>query len=394
MLMFNYTKIDKLTITGNRQVVTEDVRERIKNELLKHFPNATIYQKSMYFGFRFTPTKLCGRKRGYDREHNLQMPPEELLAEVLCDIFPKEVRSKMWVTELDTAIDLILKMAVQQYINMLANRIYPSELHTRFDDIQKLLTLFRKRNIGDNTDISFKANFYDKPEEYEDKHDGIQYCKLYEPLEEGDIEQVGDAYDPYDLSLKLYQLKWMRLEFQYSGTPQILQFIKAIDPKAEKLTLDMLIEQLKQGKLIATIDKVFREKLKKYMFYEDMKKFEEEVNANTSKNMYLICSLLKDDPEFYYFRAVANELGYKEQMDEIDRNVRKMCSESELYLELYNKLFPFEATAEAEEVKEVLTVKYCSVLPYERLISTCKSYCSKAIKDFRLPYKILLLDDT
>lgn len=180
--LFNSIKIDKLNLTCEKRRIEPDTRHVIAKELKRYFPDATISKKYSYIFQRFTPTKLW-RGKG-EVIHNLQMPEEKNLKEVLWNIALQdtELLEAMWDTEIHLAKDFLLPKQVQEYIVMLANKPYSRLIPEIIESNGGICALY----LHYDTDVNLKNHpkflikFYDKVEEYYRRHN-TYIAQLYEP---------------------------------------------------------------------------------------------------------------------------------------------------------------------------------------------------------------------
>ena len=378
MSVFNFPKIDKLRLIYKKKEVSYEKRYEIHRRLKNRFPNSTTSPKAGYILHTFTPTKMV--RRVANNGHNLQMPSEKLLYNVLNRITlnKSEIQQKIHDSIIHITKDILLSFPVAEAINYFSNLPYAYvEPHPKQSDGEPSLYLHYHYSPDTADSMTFVIKFYNKTAEYFRQHKTYE-CQLYEPLSQEEIELVGDAYNNEKNTLNLEHLNILRIEIEYHETQKILPIIKVLDSDAETLSLPLILESLKAGKFYDALEKIFNNTLKKYVF--SASETLESATAELSNIRKLACECLLNNPEYYQYKAVAGELGLTNQFSELDYIVRKVIPDSVIYQELQNALFN-------TTMKESIGVVIWS-------IRTCKSCSSIDLKHFILIYEVYIWVDS
>lgn len=378
MNVFNSIKIDKQRLIYKKKEVSYEKRSEIHRRLKSRFPKSTTSAKAGYILHTFTPTKTV--RRGADYGHNLQMPNEKLLYNVLNQITlnKPETQQKIHDSIIHITKDILLSFPVVDAIDYFAKLPY-SYLEPEFVQSDGDPSLYLHYHYSPDTtgNMTFVIKFYDKCAEYYRQHKTYE-CQLYEPLAPEEIALVENAYSKEKNTLNLEPLNILRIEIEYHETQKILPIVKVLDSDAEMLSLTLILESLKAGKFYDALEKIFNNTLKKYVF--SASETLESATAKLSNIRKLACECLLTNPEYYQYKAVAGELGITSQFSELDYTVRKVIPDSVIYSELYNALF--NATEKESEVVCVWSVR------------TCKSSSSYNLKHFILVYAVYIWDDS
>ena len=378
MSVFNFPKIDKLRLIYKKKEVSYEKRYEIHRRLKNRFPNSTTSPKAGYILHTFTPTKMV--RRVANNGHNLQMPSEKLLYNVLNRITlnKSEIQQKIHDSIIHITKDILLSFPVAEAINYFSNLPYAYvEPHPKQSDGEPSLYLHYHYSPDTADSMTFVIKFYNKTAEYFRQHKTYE-CQLYEPLSQEEIELVGDAYNNEKNTLNLEHLNILRIEIEYHETQKILPIIKVLDSDAEMLSLTLILESLKAGKFYDALEKIFNNTLKKYVF--SATNTLESATAGLSNIRKLACECLLDNPDYFQYKAVAGELGITNQFSELDYAVRKVIPDSVIYQELQNALFN-------TTMKESIGVVIWS-------IRTCKSCSSIDLRHFILIYVVYIWDDS
>ncbi len=378
MSVFNSPKIDKLRLIYKKKDVSYEKRYEIHRRLKNRFPKSTTSPKAGYILHTFTPTKMV--RRGADNGHNLQMPPEKLLYNVLNQITLKkpDTQDKIHDSIIHVTKDILLSFPVIDAIDYFSKLPY-SYLEPEFVQSDGDPSLYLHYHYSPDTtgNMTFVIKFYDKCAEYYRQHKTYE-CQLYEPLAPEEIALVENAYSKEKNTLNLEPLNILRIEIEYHETQKILPIVKVLDSDAEMLSLTLILESLKAGKFYDALEKIFNNTLKKYVF--SASETLESATAELSNIRKLACECLLNNPEYYQYKAVAGELGLTNQFSELDYIVRKVIPDSVIYQELQNALFN-------TTMKESIGVVIWS-------IRTCKSCSSIDLKHFILIYEVYIWDDS
>lgn len=378
MNIFNTPKIDKFRFIYKKKDVSYEKRSEIHRKLKSRFPKSTTSAKAGYILHTFTPTKTV--RRGADNKHNLQMPLEKLLYNVLNQVTLKnpEIQEKIHDTVIHVTKDILLTFPVVDAINYFADLPY-SYLEPEYVQSNGEPSLYLHYNCSPETErgMKFLIKFYDKTTEYFKQYKGYE-CQLYEPLAPEEIALVGKAYDKEKNTLNIEHLNILRIEIEFHETQKILPIIKLMNQQEEKLTVLMILESLKAGTFYNILEQVFNNTLKKYVF--SASESLESATTELSNIRKLACECLLDNPEYFQYKAVAGELGITNQFSELDYTVRKVIPDSVIYKELYNALF-------SATTKESVVICIWS-------IRSCNSYSSLTLKHFILIYDVYIWDDS
>lgn len=379
MSLFEKIKIDKLKALYNKREVSYEDRQKIDKKFRYYFPNNVNFAKFLNVMYSFTPTKLVrgGRK---NLKHNLQSPLEEDLLHALEDITlnNKFIQDKIINTEIHLTKDLLLNEPVNEYISMLSKKSYSHLVPETIESQPGIFSLYLhyKRSLEPDGRCKFVIKLYDKSLEYY-KNNKTYICPLYEVPSQKEIIALGKAYNKNKNTINLEHINYLRIEIELHESCKILPITKELYAQEERLTALMVINAMKKGCFYPAAEKIFTEILRKHIFNktEDLNKATE----NASGIRKLACQLLMES-ESYQYNAVAEELGLHNQFSEINKIVRKVAPSSDLYNELYNKLFPDSDTTET-----ILS---------KLLISDCNPYSSKNAKYLPLIYQVPILDDS
>ena len=372
MRLFGVTKLDKLRLLYEKKNVSYENRQRLDERINFYYPETQRFGKAGNVIYSFTPTKQIGN-RGVNLEHNLQMPTQDVFLKTLKDITlnNSDIQSQSWFTGLHLAKDLLTKGLASRLYSRLEPEIIESQTGTTS------LYLHYHHDVDSETNYKFLIKFYDKSAEYFKRHN-TYICKLYEKPTSNDIEQLGTAYNRYNNSINLSKVNWLRVEIEFQESVKILPITTSLFKEVDRLTTSLVIQSLQKNTLYETLNKVFNRILQKHIFHA--KETLKQATADVSAIRKLACELLLDS-DLYHYKAVANELGVKDQFVELEKIVRKITPDSELYTELYNKLFPSSLDI-AEMWKEGL------------FICSCNSYNSITLKHFLLVYEVPIFDDS
>ena len=397
------TILDKLRLNYTKKELSQEVREASSIRLKELFPTATVNSKAGYIQNTFNPAKLIDSERSIDNEHNLQRIPEGRLADALRSVFPVQMRECVTDSIIHIAENYILKNPIEDYICMLSNMDNPYVTGVTVEsDVSVSLYLHFTKSIESEETPHFRVKFYDKGAEYCKRHDS-PICKLYEPLTEREIELLGEAYNPYAHTVDMSKVNMLRVEVELVQKDKLTPIIERLDNTADKLTLNMILRALDNNSLYGVLKEVFQEKLRRYVFtaYDTLDQVAEENKLSIiTKNA---CKLQLEDNHSKHFTALMTELGYKDSVTTMNRLVRKIVPDSELYSELYSAIFSNDDLAITEEPTEELiattpdstavdSTERNPIVPKENVAS--HDLFSSDIKDFLLIYEVPILDDS
>ena len=241
------------------------------------------------------------------------------------------------------------------------------------------LYFYPTHDVNSDEKTKFIIKFYNKSEEFYKEH-GTYICKLHEPLSNEYIKQVGEAYNSKELTLDLSKTNILRVEIELHRTERLKPLIKQLSENKVFLTPYLLIKALNSKRLYGVLDNVFSNLLKKHVF---CKKHSKPATDKVSGIRKLAGNLLRDSSNYYYFKNIANELEEARPFSEIANSSRDFGGESDLYKELYNKLF----VAKKEEIKSKYLIRSCNSYSLER-----SEYILPTFHD--LIYKVPIFDDS
>ncbi len=399
--MLGDTILDKLRLIYDKSYVLQEDREATSTCLKELFPSAQTFSKAGYVFNTFNPAKLVDIERQNDNGHNLQIVSEKRLAKALRKVFPEKMRDVVSPSIIHIAEDYILKNPIEDYMGMLSNIDNPYITGVTVEaNVSVSLYLHFTQSIESEETPHFRIKFYDKGAEYCKRHDN-PICKLYEPLTNKEMELLGDSYNHETHSIDMSTVNMLRIEVELVQKDKLTPVIKRLENAEDKLSLPIMLEALDKGTFYSVLREVFREKLRKYVFTakDTLDKIADE-NKISTMGKYA-CKLQLEDSNSKYFTALMNELGYKDSVTTMNRLVRKIVPDSELYAELYGAIFSDEDMDITEEPTEELvattpdstdvdSTEYCITID---TIASHDLYISD-LKDFMLIYEVPILDDS
>ena len=179
MSVFNFPKIDKLRLIYKKKEVSYEKRYEIHRRLKNRFPNSTTSPKAGYILHTFTPTKMV--RRVANNGHNLQMPSEKLLYNVLNRITlnKSEIQQKIHDSIIHITKDILMYFPVAEAINYFSNLPYAYvEPHPKQSDGEPSLYLHYHYSPDTADSMTFVIKFYNKTAEYFRQHKTYE-CQLY-----------------------------------------------------------------------------------------------------------------------------------------------------------------------------------------------------------------------
>lgn len=379
--MFGDILIDKFRYAYKKSDISHEDIINMRLCQNYYFPDSSIDYKCGNILATFTPTKMTG-ERGDNSSHNLQMPEQDMFFECLSDITldKPEIQQKCRLTLIHLTKNFLLSKPVNEYISVFTEKQYSRlvpEVISSSNDGSYSLYLRYSHDVDSEYNPKFLIKFYDKVAEYYKQHK-TYICHLQEPLTEYEKSLVGGAYDEEKRTLNLECLNILRIEIEFHGSEKIKPIKLNLDTDRDFLSLDLIINSLREGKFYTTLDKIFTETLKKLVF--NAEETLDSATAELSKIRKLACKLLFTSSRTYHYKAVADELGLENQFSTINSIIKKIVPDSELYQELYNSVF---ITGDNEEST-----------PVKCVIRSCNSYSSQLLKVFILVYEVPILDDS
>lgn len=343
---------DKCRLLYKKSAVSQENRELMKSELLRLFPTAQVGSKAGYIHNTFNPAKLVDSARKIDYNHNLQMPSEKRLSSALKQVYSEDV-SSVWASVCHLTKNIVLPNPVSEYIAILSDINTPYVISETIEaNVSTSLYLHFDKNDEENEETPhFRIKFYDKGAEYCKRHDN-PICQLYEPLTAREIELLGTSYNPATHTVDMSTVNILRIEVELVQKDKLTPILKRIAGTPTKLTLPIIIESLDNKSLYGILENVFNEKLKRYVFTATKTLNEIAEQESLSKMNKIACQLQLEDTSSKHFTALMTELGYKDNVATMNKIVRKIVPNSELYQELYSAFFNSDNEVITDEATE------------------------------------------
>lgn len=377
--MFEDLKIDKLRLSYKKEETTtiNQITERLK----KSFHKACTYSKMNDVYHSITPTKLI---RKLDVFHNLQMPREKKVLKALKKSFVNEQNTK--VTEIHLTKDILLSENPDEYIDLIAGMKLSSLIPVCYSSNAEGKSVYLvppKREIDDEEYTgNFIIKFYNKTQEYL-LHNDSPIVQLNEYLNRKERSLAGEAYNVKENTLDISKLNILRIEIVFKTSKALMPVINSLLGKSEanELSLTSILDKLRTESLYGALDETFNQTLKKYVFNQVCKAKDFIGEFDRIKALAVDC--LAQSDEYYHYKSIFTDIGMKNQFSELQTLVRKIRPESELYNELYYKLFGASLNIKSGRSEEK-----------EELKIPCKGYGSLNTKNFLLVYEVMIWDDS
>ena len=411
------TKVDKLRFCCERLSIDLQTLEDIEASAKEQFYGALKFTKGKFSFIEITPTRL---KRENEQQHNLQRPCQLLLGEALNNTFLSEtnIQNRFRCTGIHIAIDVVMPRPVQNYIKFLNGLKYrhlvPNTHFTSSNNKSLYLAPTKIKKSDKNYTERHLIKFYDKKQEYIDKHN-TSVVHLNEPLSEDEINILGEAYNRNEHTVDLGRINFIRIEVELKGA----KFLESLANHFEenrfnnRLTYNRIIQTLDRNTFKNIIENYLIEHLNKYIFSQ----FTENVTENTSDSYTKFAAeFLTNSGNIYKYKNTFKEFLHIDK--NLERNFSNLVTKSKQYVSqnaLFNELREaIESSLEfnrslsealnTEPVQDNL-LQYNSVtgmvkkswpsffILLNNVVSLCKAYCN-SLKQILLIYPVPIWDDS
>lgn len=308
--MFGNILIDKLRIS--KKVVQDfDCREakaQLDHIMEKHFRtvNYTVNYSKTYFRVTFTPTLYLNSAESNENKpiHNLEMISEEILLELLTEIY-KILGDSAVITWIDLTKNILIEEPAYKCIETISKwKVkYPYKKHpitSRGNNTTLTLSPLTRKNLVNCKNLNRRITFYSKITELKSKSK-IRFLDNVQ-LSQEEIKQLPkENYQKEAGRLYLKDLNIVRCEQRYKFTNNIKKITQFLtDSKNDKkLTLPLLINLLKSGELYNKLDKFYSNELKQYIFYDDIHDIKDiKLNKQESRIVEIVNKYNIDIAEF------------------------------------------------------------------------------------------------
>lgn len=408
------TKVDKLRFCCERLSIDLQTLEDIEASAKEQFYGALKFTKGKFSFIDITPTRL---KRGNEQQHNLQRPCQLLFRDALNNTFLTE-QNRFWCTGIHIAIDVVMPRPIQNYIQFLGGLKYrylvPNMHSTSLNNKSLYLAPAKIKKSAKNYTERHLIKFYDKRQEYIDKHN-VSIVHLNEPLSEDEINILGEAYNRNEHTVDLGRINFIRIEVELKGA----KFLESLANHFEenrfnnRLTYNRIIQTLDRNTFKNIIENYLIEHLNKYIFSQ----FTENVTENTSDSYTKFAAeFLTNSGNIYKYKNTFKEFLHIDK--NLERNFSNLVTKSKQYVSqnaLFNELreaiessLEFNNTlSEAPNTEPVQDnlLQYNSVtgmvkeswpsffILLNNVVSLCKAYCN-SLKQILLIYPVPIWDDS
>jgi hypothetical protein len=337
--------IDKLRISMKVTQGFDCGKAKSKLDIImsKHFRqrNYTVNYSKTYFRVTFTPTLYLDSVKYNDNKpiHNLQMIKEEDLLNLFIKIYDI-LGGDTVISWIDLTKNILMVESASKYIEEISKwKVkYPyrkNPITSKVKNTTLTLSPLTRRNLVDCKNLNRRISFYPKIKELESKSKVRFFDDIW--LSEEEIMQLPqNSYQKETGRLFLKDLNIVRCEQRYKFTKNIKRITHAITGSMDnnELTLTLLIELLKRGKLYKKLDDFYTEELRKYVFYNAIHETKEvKLNKQEQRIKNLVIKYNIDIADFQHFFF---EIGYK---DHFNRSAKKIYYHTRgiYYNELYKK---------------------------------------------------------
>ena len=411
------TKVDKLRFCCDRLNIDLTTLKDIEASAKEQFYGALKFTKGKFSFIEITPTRL---KRENEQQHNLQRPCQLLFSEALNNTFLLEtdVQNRFWCSNIHIAIDVVVPRPIQNYIHFLGGLKYrflvPNTHSTSLNNKSLYLAPAKIKKSAKNYTERHLIKFYDKRQEYIDKHN-VSIVHLNEPLSEDEINMLGEAYNRNEHTVDLDRINLLRIEVELKGA----KFLESLANHFEgnrfnnRLTYNRIIQTLDRNTFKNIIENYLIEHLNKYIFSQ----FTENVTENTSDSYTKFAAeFLTNSGNIYKYKNTFKEFLHIDK--NLERNFSNLVTKSKQYVSqnaLFNELreaiessFEFNNTLSVEPNTEPVQdnlLQYNSVtgmvknswlsffILLNNVVSLCKAYCN-SLKQILLIYPVPIWDDS
>lgn len=411
------TKVDKLRFCCDRLNIDLTTLEDIEASAKEQFYGALKFTKGKFSFIEITPTRL---KRENEQQHNLQRPCQLLFSEALNNTFLLEtdVQNRFWCSNIHIAIDVVVPRPIQNYIHFLGGLKYrflvPNTHSTSLNNKSLYLAPAKIKKSAKNYTERHLIKFYDKSQEYIDKHN-TSIVHLNESLSEDEINILGEAYNRNEHTVDLSRINLLRIEVELKGA----KFLESLANHFEgnrfnnRLTYNRIIQTLDRNTFKNIIENYLIEHLNKYIFSQ----FTENVTENTSDSYTKFAAeFLINSGNIYKYKNIFKEFIHIDK--NLERNFSNLVTKSKQYVsenDLFNELIAaIESSLEfnsslseapnTEPVQDNM-LQYNSVtgmvkkswpsffILLNNVVSLCKAYCN-SLKQILLIYPVPIWDDS
>lgn len=408
------TKVDKLRFCCERLSIDLQTLEDIEASAKEQFYGALKFTKGKFSFIEITPTRL---KRGNEQQHNLQRPCQLLFSEALNNIFLTE-QNRFWCTNIHIAIDVVMPRPVQNYIKFLNGLKYrslvPNTHFTSSNNKSLYLAPAKIKKSDKNYTERHLIKFYDKRQEYIDKHN-VSIVHLNEPLSEDEINILGEAYNRNEHTVDLRRINLLRIEVELKGTNALRNLVTRFGSIRvnNRVTSNRIVRAINWQAFNRIIENYLIEHLNKYIFSQFTENVTEETSDSYTK---FAAEFLINSGNIYKYKNIFKEFIHIDK--NLERNFSNLVTKSKQYVsenDLFNELIAaIESSLEfnsslseapnTEPVQDNM-LQYNSVtgmvkkswpsffILLNNVVSLCKAYCN-SLKQILLIYPVPIWDDS
>ena len=408
------TKVDKLRFCCERLSIDLQTLEDIEASAKEQFYGALKFTKGKFSFIDITPTRL---KRGNEQQHNLQRPCQLLFRDALNNTFLTE-QNRFWCTGIHIAIDVVMPRPIQNYIHFLGGLKYrflvPNTHFTSSNNKSLYLAPAKIKKSDKNYTERHLIKFYDKSQEYIDKHN-TSIVHLNESLSEDEINILGEAYNRNEHTVDLGRINFIRIEVELKGTNALKNLVTHFGSIRvnNRVTYDRIVRAVNWQAFNRIIENYLIEHLNKYIFSQFTKNVTEETSDSYTK---FAAEFLTNSGNIYKYKNTFKEFLHIDK--NLERNFSNLVTKSKQYVSqnaLFNELREaIESSLEFNRsLSEALNTEpvhgnelqynnitgmrkekwsnFCTML--NDVISLCRAYCN-SLKQILLIYPVPIWDDS
>ncbi len=408
------TKVDKLRFCCERLSIDLQTLEDIEASAKEQFYGALKFTKGKFSFIEITPTRL---KRENEQQHNLQRPCQLLFRDALNNTFLTE-QNRFWCTGIHIAIDVVMPRPIQNYIQFLGGLKYrylvPNMHSTSLNNKSLYLAPAKIKKSAKNYTERHLIKFYDKRQEYIDKHN-VSIVHLNEPLSEDEINILGEAYNRNEHTVDLRRINLLRIEVELKGTNALQNLVTRFGSIRvnNRVTSNRIVRAINWQAFNRIIENFLIEHLNKYIFSQFVENVIEKTSDSYTK---FAAELLTNSGNIYKYKNIFKEFIHIDK--NLDRKFSDLVTKSRQYVSqnaLFNELK--EAIESSLEFNNTLSVEpntepvqdnllqYNSVtgmvkkswpsffILLNNVVSLCKAYCN-SLKQILLIYPVPIWDDS
>ncbi len=408
------TKVDKLRFCCERLSIDLQTLEDIEASAKEQFYGALKFTKGKFSFIDITPTRL---KRGNEQQHNLQRPCQLLFRDALNNTFLTE-QNRFWCTGIHIAIDVVMPRPIQNYIQFLGGLKYrylvPNMHSTSLNNKSLYLAPAKIKKSAKNYTERHLIKFYDKRQEYIDKHN-VSIVHLNEPLSEDEINILGEAYNRNEHTVDLRRINLLRIEVELKGTNALRNLVTRFGSIRvnNRVTSNRIVRAINWQAFNRIIENYLIEHLNKYIFSQFTENVTEETSDSYTK---FAAEFLINSGNIYKYKNIFKEFIHIDK--NLERNFSNLVTKSKQYVsenDLFNELIAaIESSLEfnsslseapnTEPVQDNM-LQYNSVtgmvkkswpsffILLNNVVSLCKAYCN-SLKQILLIYPVPIWDDS